>query len=83
MTKTTYADGEYLSTDAESDSYNTPQKRSNKEVQVDQTLDPKRGYCEKMSVLDAAMYDNRKDKYAKAFHSYGIEKEKELEERRR
>jgi hypothetical protein len=24
MTKTTYADGEYLSTDAESDSYNTP-----------------------------------------------------------
>jgi hypothetical protein len=52
-------------------------------VKVEQTLDPKRGYCEKMSVLEAAMYDNKKDAYARAFHLNGIEKERELEERRR
>lgn len=50
---------------------------------MEQTLDPKRGYCEKMSVLEAAMYDNKKDAYARAFHLNGIEKERELEERRR
>ena len=36
-----------------------------------------------MSVLDAALYDNKKVKYHKWLDSYGRQKEKELTERKR
>jgi len=78
-----YAPNESDSTATESDSTYTPQKRKNKEIQGEIELDPKRGYCAKMSVLEAALYDNKVIEYGKVLQNYGIMKEKELEERRR